>query len=416
MSKKRDGRMEKVFFDKITSRIDKLSYGLDSTVIDPIFVTQKITNRVYDEITTTQLDELAARICASMCTVHPDYGTLAARIEISNLQKNTEKVFSKVMDAVYNYHDLHGKHVPLISKKVWELSQEHAERINAEIIHNRDFKFNFFGFKTLERSYLLKINGVVVESPQNMIMRVSLGMHQENIDAAIESYHLMSNHYFTHATPTLFHAGTPRPQMSSCFLLGVDDSITGIYKNISDCAQISKWAGGIGIHISNIRGKDSIIRGTNGKTSGLMPMLRVYNETSRYVNQSGKRAGSFAMYIEPWHCDIVSFLDAKKNHGNEDDRARDLFYALWIPDLFMERIEKDEDWSLMCPDECRGLDDVYGEEFNKLYMEYEEKGMFRKKMPARKLWQYVIDSQIETGTPYICYKDSVNKRSNQKNE
>ena len=412
---KRNGKSESVLFDKITSRIRCLCYNLDTNIIDPIAISQKVCSRMYNNITTTELDELASELCSELITTHPDYGTLAMRISVSNLHKNTNKLFSDVIEILCNNKDKNNDPAPLISDEVRDIVQKNKDLIDSNIIHSRDFNINYFGYKTLQRNYLLNISGKTIERPQHMFMRVALGIHKNDIEKALETYTLMSERYFIHATPTLFHSGTPRPQFSSCFLLGSEDSIEGIYKNITDCAKISKWAGGIGIHVSNIRSKNSLIRGTGGKSNGIIPMLQVYNNTARYVNQSGRRNGSIAVYLEPWHADVYDFLEAKKNHGSETNKARDLFYAMWIPDLFMERIKSDSNWTLMCPDECPGLADVYGDNFNRLYESYEKKGIFKKQVKARDLWANILSSQIETGTPYMLYKDACNNKSNQKN-
>lgn len=415
---KRDGRRESVKFDKITFRIQKLSYGLDPKYVDTIEVAKKVIQGIYDGVTTTELDTLAAETAASLTTKHPDYAILAARIAISNLHKNTDKSFSKTIHKLYHYVDTRsGQPAGLIDDEVYQIVMANAELLDSTIIHDRDFGYDYFGFKTLERSYLLKMNGKVVERPQHMLMRVSIGIHKNDLDAAIETYNLMSEKWFTHASPTLFNAGTPKPQMSSCFLLTMkEDSIDGIYETLKQCAKISQSAGGIGLSVHNIRAKDSYIKGTNGVSNGLVPMLRVFNDTARYVDQGGgKRKGAFAIYIEPWHADIFDVLDLKKNHGKEEQRARDLFYALWIPDLFMQRVETDGEWSLFCPNEAPGLYDVYGEEFNRLYETYEKQGKQRKTIKARDLWSKIIDAQIETGNPYLLYKDAANKKSNQKN-
>lgn len=415
---KRDGRKESVKFDKITFRIQKLSYGLDPKHVDTIEVAKKVIQGIYDGVTTTELDTLAAETAASLTTKHPDYAILAARIAISNLHKNTEKSFSKTIHKLYHYVDPRsGQSAGLIADDVYQIVMANAELLDSTIIHDRDFGYDYFGFKTLERSYLLKMNGKVVERPQHMLMRVSIGIHKNDLDAAIETYNLMSERWFTHASPTLFNAGTPKPQMSSCFLLTMkEDSIDGIYETLKQCAKISQSAGGIGLSVHNIRAKDSYIKGTNGVSNGLVPMLRVFNDTARYVDQGGgKRKGAFAIYIEPWHADIFDVLDLKKNHGKEEQRARDLFYALWIPDLFMQRVEADREWSLFCPNEAPGLYDVYGEAFNQLYERYEREGKQRKTIKARELWSKIIDTQIETGNPYLLYKDAANKKSNQKN-
>lgn len=414
---KRDGRSEAVKFDKITGRIKKLCYGLHASV-DPVKISMKVIEGIYDGVTTTVLDNLAAETAASMTVTHPDYALLASRIAVSNLHKNTEKSFSGTMDALYNYIDPKtNKEAPLLADDVYKIIQDNAEHLDSTIIYDRDFGYDYFGFKTLERSYLLKINGEVAERPQHMLMRVAIGIHKDDIDAAIETYDLMSERWFTHATPTLFNAGTPKPQMSSCFLLTTkDDSISGIYDTLTQCAKISQSAGGIGLSIHNIRATGSYIRGTNGTSNGIVPMLRVFNDTARYVDQGGgKRKGSFAIYLEPWHADVFDFLDLKKNHGKEENRARDLFYAMWTPDLFMKRVEEGGNWSLMCPDECPGLSDCYGEEFEKLYSKYEKEGKVKKTIKAQELWFKILESQIETGTPYMLYKDAANSKSNQKN-
>lgn len=410
---KRDNTYEDISFDKVLKRIRNLCNDLHG--VKPDEIAQKVCARIYDGVKTSELDELAAQMCATLVTVHPDYGTLAARIIISNHHKNTSPSFSETMSCLYHATDVHGKHNPLISEELWNIVQAHKEKLNSTIDYQRDYLFDYFGFKTLERSYLLKINGRVFERPQHLWMRVALGIHGFDIKEAIETYDMMSQKYFTHATPTLFNAGTPLGQMASCFLLGTHDSVSGMYKTISDCAQISKYAGGIGVHISNIRSKGSHIRGTNGTTSGIVPMLRVYNCTARHINQAGKRLGSIAMYLEPWHADVESFLELRKNHGAEEERCRDLFTAMWIPDLFMKRVEQNGDWCLMDPDECPGLQDAYGDKFVELYEQYEKEGRYRKKVKAQNIWMGILKSQIETGTPYLCYKDSVNIKSNQKN-
>ncbi|XP_076826055.1 ribonucleoside-diphosphate reductase large subunit-like [Clavelina lepadiformis] len=415
---KRDGRKERVMFDKITSRVSKLCYGLNMDFIDPAKITMKVINGIYEGVTTVELDTLAAETAAHMTTSHPDYAILAARLAVSNLHKETKKCFSDVMHDLYDYvNPRNKKHSPLISKKTYDIIMANKERLNSTIIYDRDFSYNFFGFKTLERSYLLKLNGKVAERPQHMLMRVAIGIHHEDLDAAIETYNLLSEKWFTHASPTLFNAGTNIPQLSSCFLLTMkDDSIDGIYETLKQCALISKTAGGIGLSIHCIRASGSYIAGTNGNSNGLLPMLRVYNNTARYVDQGGnKRPGAFAIYLEPWHADIFDFLDAKKNTGKDESRARDLFYALWIPDLFMKRVESDGMWSLFCPDDARGLHEVWGEEFETLYEKYEREGRARKQIKAQKLWYAVIESQIETGTPYMVYKDACNRKSNQQN-
>ncbi|KAI9260753.1 ribonucleotide reductase [Phascolomyces articulosus] len=415
---KRDGRKEQVLFDKITSRINKLCSNLDSKFIDPPQIAQKVVTGMYQGITTVELDNLAAETAAYMTTTHPDYAILAARIAVSNLHKETENEFSKVVYKLYHHeHPKLKTHNPLVSEELYQLTQKHAEQIDAAIIYDRDYDFNFFGFKTLERSYLMKIDGKIVERPQHMIMRVSLGIHGEDIDAALETYHYMSSKYFTHATPTLFNAGTPRPQLSSCYLVQMqDDSIEGIYDTLTTCAIISKSAGGVGCSFQKIRASGSYIAGTNGTSNGIVPMLRVYNDTARFVTQGGgKRNGSFAMYLEPWHYDVFEFLDLRKNTGKEEVRARDLFLGLWVPDLFMKRVESNGDWSLFCPNEAPGLDQCYGEAFEKLYTQYEQEGRARKSVSAHKLWFAILDAQIETGMPYMLYKDACNQKSNQKN-
>lgn len=414
---KRDGRKEPVSFDKITDRVRILCYELNE-LVDPVKVAMRVIEGLYDGVTTSELDNLAAETAASMTVTHPDYAQLAARIAVSNLHKNTKKSFSETMVDLYHYvNPRTGKKSALLADDVYEVIMANAEKLDSTIIYNRDFNYDYFGFKTLERSYLLKINGKIVERPQHMLMRVSVGIHLNDIDAAIETYELMSKKYFTHATPTLFNAGTPKPQMSSCFLLTMkDDSIEGIYDTLKQTAKISQSAGGIGLSIHNVRATGSYIAGTNGTSNGIVPMLRVFNDTARYVDQGGgKRKGSFAIYVEPWHADIFDFLDLKKNHGKEEMRARDLFYAMWISDLFMKRVEADGNWTLMCPNECPGLYDVYGEEFDKLYESYEAAGKGRKTIKARELWEKILESQIETGTPYMLYKDSANRKSNQKN-
>ncbi len=414
---KRDGKTESVKFDKITARIQKLCYGLDPSV-EPIKVAMKVIEGIYDGVTTSELDNLAAEVAASLTTTHPEYALLASRIAVSNLHKNTEKSFSKTMTLLYNYIDTKtGKKAPLIADDVHEIIQENAEVLDSTIIYDRDFGYDYFGFKTLERSYLLKLNGKIAERPQHMLMRVAVGIHKKNIDAAIDTYTLMSERWFTHATPTLFNAGTPKPQMSSCFLLTMkDDSIDGIYDTLKQCAKISQSAGGIGLSIHNIRATGSYIRGTNGTSNGIIPMLRVFNDTARYVDQGGgKRKGSFAIYLEPWHSDVFEFLDLRKNTGKEEGRARDLFLALWIPDLFMKRVEENGDWSLFCPNEAPGLSDCWGEKFEALYTKYEKEGKARKTIKAQDVWFKIMESQIETGNPYLLYKDAANRKSNQQN-
>ncbi len=414
---KRDGRKEPVMFDKITARVKKLCYGLNE-LVDPVKVAMRVIEGLYDNVTTSELDNLAAEIAATMTTSHPDYAKLAARISVSNLHKNTKKTFSEVMTDLYEYiNPRTGEKAPLISDEVYKVIIDNKEKLDSTIIYNRDFGYDYFGFKTLERSYLLKLNGKIAERPQHMLMRVSVGIHIDDLDAAIETYELMSKKYFTHATPTLFNSGTPKPQMSSCFLLTMqDDSIEGIYDTLKQTAQISQSAGGIGLSIHNVRATGSYISGTNGTSNGIVPMLRVFNDTARYVDQGGgKRKGSFAIYVEPWHADIFDFLDLKKNHGKEEMRARDLFYAMWMPDLFMKRVQEDGKWTLMCPNECPDLYDTYGEQFENLYEKYESEGKGRRTIKARELWEKILESQIETGTPYMLYKDAANRKSNQKN-
>lgn len=414
---KRDGHKEPVMFDKITDRIKKLCYGLND-LVDAVKVTMRVIEGLYDGVTTSELDNLAAETAAAMTVTHPDYAQLAARIAISNLHKNTNKSFSETMKEMYFYvNPRTNQAAPLLSDEVHEVIQANAEFLNSHIIYNRDFNYDYFGFKTLERSYLLKINGKIVERPQHMLMRVSVGIHLNDMEAVIETYELMSKKFFTHATPTLFNAGTPKPQMSSCFLLTMkDDSIDGIYDTLKQTAKISQSAGGIGLSIHNVRATGSYIRGTNGTSNGIVPMLRVFNDTARYVDQGGgKRKGSFAIYLETWHADIFEFLDLKKNTGKEEMRARDLFFAMWTSDLFMKRVQEDLHWTLMCPNECPGLCDVYGEEFEALYTSYEAQDKGRKTIKARELWEKILESQIETGTPYMLYKDAANRKSNQKN-
>ncbi len=415
---KRDGRRESVKFDKITARIEKLCYGLNMSYVSPIEVAKKVIDGIYDGVTTVELDNLAAETAASLTTRHPDYGMLAARIAISNLHKVTSKSFSSTMKRLYTYEDPKtGENASLLSRDTWEVVHKHAALLDSAIIYDRDYSYDYFGFKTLERSYLLRLDGKVVERPQHMLMRVAVGIHGADLDAAIETYNLMSERWFTHATPTLFNAGTPKPQLSSCFLLTMkDDSIEGIYDTLKNCALISQSAGGIGLSIHNVRATGSYIKGTNGTSNGLVPMLKVFNDTARYVDQGGgKRKGAFAIYLEPWHADIFEFLDLKKNHGKEENRARDLFYALWTPDLFMERVENNGAWTLMCPNECPGLSDCWGEDFERLYCKYEREGRGRATIEARKLWAAVLDSQTETGTPYMLFKDAANRKSNQQN-
>jgi len=414
---KRNGKKESIKFDKITARIEKLSYSL-SPFVNVIDVAKKVIEGIYDGVSTTELDNLAAETAASLTTKHPDYALLASRIAVSNLHKNTVKSFSETMRTLYNYTDKHtGKRLPMIADDIMQIIEDNAEVLDSSIIYDRDFGFDYFGFKTLEKSYLLKVNGKIAERPQHMYMRVSIGIHKEDIESAIKTYNLMSERWFTHATPTLFNAGTPKAQMSSCFLLTMkDDSIDGIYDTLKQTAKISQSAGGIGLAVHNVRATGSYIGGTNGTSNGLVPMLRVFNDTARYVDQGGgKRKGAFAIYLEPWHADVFDFLDLKKNHGKEEARARDLFYALWICDLFMKRVESGGDWSLFCPNEAPGLAECHSSEFEALYEQYEREGRARKTIKAQELWFAIIDSQIETGTPYLLYKDAANSKSNQQN-
>jgi ribonucleoside-diphosphate reductase alpha subunit len=414
---KRDGHRESVKFDKITARIEKLCYGLDPKFVNPVEVAMKVINGLYDGVSTIELDNLAAEIAASLTTRHPDFAKLAARIAVSNLHKVTSKSFSNTMKRLYTYVDPKtGENAPLISKETWKVIHENAAELDEAVLYDRDFSYDYFGFKTLERSYLMKIDGKVVERPQHLLMRVAVGIHGEDIPAAIETYNLLSEKWFTHATPTLFNAGTPKPQLSSCFLLTMkDDSIDGIYDTLKQTAKISQSAGGIGLSIHNVRAKGSYIKGTGGTSNGIVPMLRNFDMTARYVDQGGgKRKGSFAIYLEPWHADVFDFLELKKNHGKEEMRARDLFYAMWIPDLFMKRIEDNEMWSLFCPNEAPGLADCWGEDFERLYEKYEKEGKYRKQVKAQDLWFEILEAQIETGTPYMLYKDAANRKSNQK--
>ncbi len=414
---KRDGHKEPVMFDKITDRIKKLCYGLNG-LVEPVKVAMRVIEGLYDGVSTSELDNLAAETAASMTISHPDYAQLAARIAISNLHSNTKKSFSETMNDMFYYvNPRNGQEAPLLSEEVHKVIMENAEFLDSHVIYTRDFNYDYFGFKTLERSYLLRINGKIVERPQHMLMRVSVGIHLGDLESVIETYDLMSKKFFTHATPTLFNAGTPKPQMSSCFLLAMqDDSIDGIYDTLKQTAKISQSAGGVGLSIHNVRATGSYIRGTNGTSNGIVPMLRVFNDTARYVDQGGgKRKGSFAIYIETWHADIFEFLDLKKNTGKEEMRARDLFFAMWTSDLFMKRVQEDTTWTLMCPNECPGLYDVYGDEFEAMYIDYETRGKGRKTIKARELWEKILESQIETGTPYMLYKDAANRKSNQKN-
>ncbi len=419
---KRDGTLEEIAFDKILNRIKKLGQEVGIS-LNYSSLAMKVIDQLYDTISTTKIDELAAEQCASLSTNHPDYGILASRIVISNHQKNTDPYYDMVVNRLYNFKNVHGEVSPLVSKEFFEFVSKYISEIESMIDYNRDYLIDYFGFKTLERAYLFKVDGKIVERPQHMWMRVAIGIHGDlsngpkSLELIKETYDLMSQKYFTHATPTLFNAGTPRPQLSSCYLLGMeDDSIDGIFNTLKDCAHISKWAGGIGLHIHNVRAKGSHIQGTNGTSNGIVPMLRVFNNTARYVDQGGnKRNGSFSIYLEPWHPDVEDFLEMKKNHGDEELKARDLFYALWIPDLFMKRVKDSGKWTYFCPNECPGLADVYGEEFEKLYTKYESDGKARKVVNARDLWFKILDAQMETGTPYILFKDAANKKSNQKN-
>ena len=415
---KRDGRKEPVHFDKITARISKLSFGLNSTFVIPHRVAQAVIQGLYDGVTTTELDELAARTSANMTVAHPEYAVLAARIAVSNLHKNTKKNFSRIIEELYNYIDPKtNTKAPLIADDVFEIILNNKDRLDAAIVHHRDYNYDFFGFKTLEKSYLLRMHGKIVERPQHMLMRVAVGIHKNDIDSAIQTYDLMSEKWFTHATPTLYNAGTPKAQLSSCFLLTMkDDSIRGIYDTLKNCAEISQSAGGIGLSIHNVRAKGSYIKGTGGESNGLVPMLQVFNSTARYVDQGGgKRKGAFAIYLEPWHADVFDFLDLRRPHGKEEMKARDLFFALWIPDLFMKRVKENGKWSLMCPNESPGLCDTYGDEFETLYTKYEAEGKYRKQINAQELWFHILDAQTETGNPFMLYKDHVNRKSNQKN-
>ena len=415
---KRDGRKESVKFDKITARIEKLSYGLNTEFVKTIEIAKKVIDGLYDGVSTQELDELASETAATLTTKHPDFATLAARIAVSNLHKTTSKSFSSTMKRLYTYvNPKTGENASLLSKEVYGVINKNAALLDSSIIYDRDFSYDYFGFKTLEKSYLLRLDGKVVERPQHMLMRVAIGIHMDDMDSVLETYNLLSEKWFTHATPTLFNAGTPKPQLSSCFLLTMkEDSIDGIYDTLKQCAKISQSAGGIGLSIHNVRATGSYIKGTNGVSNGIIPLLRNFDMTARYVDQGGgKRKGSFAIYLEPWHSDIFEFLQLKKNHGKEELRARDLFYAMWIPDLFMKRVEENGDWTLMCPHECPGLSDTYGKKFEKLYKKYESEGKGRKTMKAQELWFKILESQIETGTPYMLYKDAANEKSNQKN-
>lgn len=420
---KRNGQHQEVKFDNITKRIQGLCSGLNPQFVDPVPVTQKVIEGFYNGITTSEIDKLAAETCAYMSQKHPDFSVLAARIAVSNLQKNTSSSFVETCRLLFDYHDKQGRPAGLIAKPVWEFIKANASELDAAMDYTRDQDYDYFGFKTLEKSYLLRVHGKIVERPQHMLMRVACGIHEGDLAAAVETYNLMSQRKFTHATPTLFNAGTPMPQMSSCFLLTMKgDSIDGIYDTLKQCALISKCAGGIGVAISNIRAGGAYIRGTNGYSNGLVPMLRNFNETARYVDQGGgKRKGSFAMYLEPWHADMFDFLELKKNHGKEEQRARDLFYALWIPDLFMRRVKQGLNWTLFCPNETideatgKGLMDCWGEDFDRMYEKAEADGKGRKTVPAQQLWMRILESQMETGTPYMLYKDHANRKSNQQN-
>ncbi|MDB4342711.1 ribonucleoside-diphosphate reductase subunit alpha [bacterium] len=415
---KRDGKFEDISFDKILNRVKNLGNNMEPKLkLNYSQFVMDVIEQLYPDISTTKIDELTAEQCASMCTKHPDYGSLASRIIVSNNHKNTLASFSDTMELLYEFKDIHDKHIPIIDANVWTIIKKNKDFFDNLVDYNRDFEIDYFGFKTLERAYLMRVDKKVVERPQHMWLRVSIGIHFDDLDAVKETYDLMSQKYFTHATPTLYNAGTPRPQLSSCYLLSMeDDSIEGIYNTLKECANISKWAGGIGLHIHNVRATGTHIRGTNGTSNGIVPMLQVFNKTARYVDQGGgKRNGSFAIYMEPWHSDIEDFLDLKKNHGDEEMRARDLFYALWIPNLFMEKVEQDSEWCLFCPDKCPGLSDCYGEEFNTLYNKYESEGKMNKRVKARDIWYKILDSQMETGTPYLLYKDAANEKSNQKN-
>lgn len=415
---KRDGTEEEVSYDKITNRLKKLMWGIDENTLNLLNITKKIINGIYNKIHTEELDILSAEICANLITEHPNYSILASRIEISNLHKKTKKKFSQVIEQLYNYENKHTKlKGTLVSKELYKVLSNNRKKINSSILYDRDYNYDYFGIKTLQRSYLMKIDGQIVERPQHMLMRVSLGIHGKDIDSAIETYNLMSEKYFTHATPTLFNSGTPRPQLSSCFLLDMqEDSIEGIYETLKQTAKISKNAGGIGLAIHKIRSNGSFIKGTNGYSNGIIPMLRVFNNTARYVDQGGgRRKGSFAMYLEPWHSDIFNFLNLRKNHGNEEERCRDLFLGLWIPDLFMKQVVENKKWYLMCPNQSPGLHECYGEEFENLFWKYVEEKRYIEEIDARKLWDAILESQIETGTPYMLYKDACNKKSNQQN-
>ncbi len=410
---KRTGQQEDVSFDKVLKRLQHLSNELNVDVFD---IAQKVCSRIYNGVNTSELDELAAQLCSSMMIENPDYGELAARIIVSNHHKNTSPSFSETVQTMYDNKDVEGNPSPLVNQQLYDVVMKNKEKLNSYIDHQRDYLIDYFGFKTLERAYLTKVDGKIVERPQYMWMRVALGIHDDDFKDALQTYDLMSKKYFTHATPTLFNAGTMHQQMSSCYLLAMeDDSLDGIYNTVKDCALISKFAGGIGLHIHNVRAKSSYIRGTNGRSTGIVPMLRVFNMTARYVDQGSRRLGSFAMYLETWHADIEAFIQLRKNHGSEEERCRDLFLALWVSDLFMERVKSNGVWSLMCPDKCKGLADAYGDDFKQLYESYEEKKMFIKQINAQELWFKILECQIEGGTPYILYKDAANKKSNQSN-
>lgn len=414
--RKRNGSYEEVSFDKILKRIRNMGNQSKIGAINYTVLAMKVIDQLYDKIPTSKIDELTAEQCATLSTTHPDYGTLASYIVISNHHKTTPATFYEAMEKLNNYKDVHDVSCPIISQELWKLVCDHRDEVERMIVSSRDYLIDYFGFKTLEKTYLLRTNGVILERPQYMWMRVSLSLHKDDMDKVKTTYDLMSQKYFTHATPTLFNAGTPRQQLSSCFLIAMEsDSIEGIFNTLKECANISKYAGGIGMHVHNIRACGSHIRGTNGLSNGLVPMLRVFNNTAKYIDQGGKRNGTIAVYLEPWHADIIKFLEMKMNHGDEDVKGRDLFYGLWVCDLFMHRVKSNEEWSLFCPDQCPGLADVYGDEFNTLYTKYERDNLQRHKMSARDLWFRILDSQMETGTPYLCYKDTVNKKTNQKN-
>ena len=415
MVTKRNGNLENISFDKILNRIKKIGKEVNIN-INYSSLSMKVIDQLYDNIPTTKIDDLTCEQCAAMSTLHPDYSLLASRIFVSNIQKNTLSSFCDVLNKLYNFIDLNGNHCPIISENMWKIVNNNKDFFDTTINYERDYLFDYFGLKTLERSYLFRINNIIVERPQHMWMRVAVGIHGDDLESVKLTYDLMSLKYFTHATPTLFNSGTNKPQLSSCYLVAMeDDSLEGIFNTLKDCANISKWSGGIGLHIHNIRGNNSLIRGTNGKSTGIVPMLKVFNDTARFINQGGKRNGSFAIYLEPWHSDIEDFLEMKKNHGDEEMRARDLFYGLWVPDLFMKRVKNNLKWSLFCPDECPGLSDVHSAKFEELYEKYESENRARKIINARDLWFKIMDSQMETGTPYILYKDAANLKSNQKN-